>query len=151
AGFATGYAQTFAGLLLCRFLLGLAEAGNWPCALRTTQRILPPEQRTMGNGILQSGAAVGAIITPMVVQACVYWTDSWRYPFLVVGGVGVFWVVFWFALVRREDLALDTAPPPALARLKGESVSGSTLTGILTDRRFYILVMLVVAINIAWH
>ena len=30
AGFATGLAQTFAALLLCRFLLGLAEAGNWP-------------------------------------------------------------------------------------------------------------------------
>src|SRR5262245_20815662 len=41
AGFVTGLADGFAALLVCRFLLGLAEAGNWPCALRTTQRILP--------------------------------------------------------------------------------------------------------------
>ena len=32
AGFATGMAQSFVGLMLCRSLLGLAEAGNWPCA-----------------------------------------------------------------------------------------------------------------------
>ena len=32
AGLATGLADTFLALLTCRFLLGLAEAGNWPCA-----------------------------------------------------------------------------------------------------------------------
>src|SRR5262249_589799 len=52
AGFATGMVQGFVGLMLCRSLLGLAEAGNWPCALRTTQHILPPSKRGLGNGIL---------------------------------------------------------------------------------------------------
>ena len=32
AGFATGLVDGFAALLICRFLLGLSEAGNWPCA-----------------------------------------------------------------------------------------------------------------------
>src|SRR4051812_27937856 len=67
AGFATGLVGSFVGLLLCRFLLGFAESGNWPCALRTTQQILPPAQRTLGNSILQSGAAIGAVITPLIV------------------------------------------------------------------------------------
>src|SRR5262249_52270288 len=49
AGFVTGFAQTLAQLMLFRFALGLFEASNWPCALRTTQRILPPRERTMGN------------------------------------------------------------------------------------------------------
>src|SRR5256885_4558653 len=35
AGFLTGLVSTFGGLLVCRFLLGFAEAGHWPCALRT--------------------------------------------------------------------------------------------------------------------
>src|SRR5439155_22173902 len=54
AGFCTGLSQGFLTLLLFRFLLGLAESGNWPCALRTTQHILPPSERTMGNSILRS-------------------------------------------------------------------------------------------------
>src|SRR5262245_1302691 len=148
AGFATGLVGTFAALLLCRFFLGLAEAGNWPCALRTTQQILPPAQRTLGNSILQSGAAIGAVITPLIVLALVTQGDApayptwlagvlgqtagqvqsgvpavpafapwlvpllqpgaWRSPFLVVGAIGVTWVLLWLVSVRRREL-----PPPA--------------------------------------
>src|SRR5262245_35499193 len=45
-GYCTGLVQTYVGLLVCRTLLGLFEAGHWPCALKTTQRILSPRQRT---------------------------------------------------------------------------------------------------------
>jgi ACS family hexuronate transporter-like MFS transporter len=109
AGFVTGLAHTFAALLVCRFLLGLAEAGNWPCALRTTQHILPPSERTMGNSILQSGAAVGAVLTPMIVLGLFEWTGTWRYTFMAVGGLGVVWVVLWMTSVRQRDLARKEA------------------------------------------
>jgi ACS family hexuronate transporter-like MFS transporter len=109
AGFATGLAQTFAVLLLCRFLLGLAEAGNWPCALTTTRQILPPAERTLGNSILQSGAAVGAIITPVLLLGLYTWTGSWRVPFLAVGAAGSVWVVFWLTAVRTGDLKTTPA------------------------------------------
>jgi len=106
AGFATGLVNGFAALLVCRFLLGLAEAGNWPCALRTTQRILAAEERTLGNSILQSGAAIGAILTPLLVLGLLRATGSWRYPFMAVGGLGLLWAVLWLISVRREDLEL---------------------------------------------
>ncbi len=107
AGFATGLAQGFTSLLLCRFMLGLAEAGNWPCALRTTQRILPPEERTLGNSILQSGAAIGAVITPLIVLSLLSLTGSWRYPFLVVGTLGMFWAFLWLGSIHKEDLEIS--------------------------------------------
>ncbi len=68
-GFLTGYSKTYEQLLLCRTLLGLFEAGHWPCALRTTQLLLEPKDRTLGNSVLQSGASIGAIITPLVMTA----------------------------------------------------------------------------------
>jgi MFS family permease len=119
AGFATGLVGGFAGLLACRFCLGLAEAGNWPCALRTTQHILPPSQRSLGNSILQCGAAFGAIFTPMIVEALVLRGDAdrpgaWRAPFLLVGAVGVTWVFGWLLAVRRSDLAVERRPSPSL-------------------------------------
>jgi ACS family hexuronate transporter-like MFS transporter len=88
AGLVTGLAQGFVGLLLCRFILGLAEAGNWPCALRTTQHILPPAQRTLGNSLLQSGAALGAILTPLGVLLLVAPVDARRSPESVAAAVG---------------------------------------------------------------
>jgi ACS family hexuronate transporter-like MFS transporter len=150
AGFVTGFAQGFASLLICRFFLGLAESGNWPCALRTTQRILPPEERTMGNGILQSGAAVGAILTPLVVLGLVRWTDTWRYPFLVIGVLGIGWTVLWLISVHARDLALPAAPPPAPSA-NGSAKPLSTRPTGLVVRRFVALMILVVTINAAWH
>src|SRR5262249_19652969 len=136
AGFSTGFARDFVGLLACRSLLGLFEAGNWPSALRTTQRILLPHERTLGNSILQSGAAVGAILTPLVVVLFVdgpalRWAADtwpvltpwlgesltsevgrWRFPFFVIGAVGSLWVILWRARARRGHPPPPRLPPP---------------------------------------
>ncbi len=48
-------------------MLGVGESFNWPVALRVTARILPPADRSLGNGIFNSGAAIGAVVTPAVV------------------------------------------------------------------------------------
>ena len=146
AGAITGLvpAKAFAALLLCRFLLGVTEAGHWSCALKTTQRILPPGQRTMGNSLLQSGAAFGSVITPLVILAVLTYTKSWRIPFVVIGGFGLAWVVLWYALVRPRDLAV---PPMVQPKEAHEPF----LRQVVWDRRFWILVVLVISINITWH
>jgi len=86
-------------------LLGLFEGGHWPCAIKTTQRLLESRDRAMGNSVLQSGTSIGAILAPLLMRAML--TDaagSWRLPFQVVGAVGLFWIVLWFALVGKQDL-----------------------------------------------
>jgi ACS family hexuronate transporter-like MFS transporter len=141
-GLATGLVATFQQLLWCRFFLGLFEGSNWPCALRTTQRILPPEQRALGNGILQSGTALGSVLTPVLVWFLVNDSTVWRLPtiavggvapaklvlpdytwrlvFLVVGGLGVSWILLWLPSLRTADLQLPRAgAPPALLNVIG--------------------------------
>ena len=59
--------QLLASCSLCRVLLGFFEAGHWPCALAASQRLLSRSNRPLGNSILQSGASLGAIATPIVV------------------------------------------------------------------------------------
>jgi ACS family hexuronate transporter-like MFS transporter len=165
AGFSTGFAQGWAGLMICRFFLGVSEAGHWPCALRTTQHLLPPAQRSLGNGILQSGAAIGAIVTPFIVVALVRGPGEWRYPFWVVGGLGITWVILWLSWVRPGDLhnprLWEGEAPAGLARKArqeprppGYQPSFETSTSsmpFLADRRFWVLVAVVVGINVAWH
>src|SRR5262249_29424703 len=115
----TGLMWSFYGLLVCRFLLGLAEGGNWASALRTTQHILPPSERSLGNSILQSGAAFGAILTPLIIKGMYELTGTWRWSFMVIGVIGGTWVFLWLGGVRRQDLP-QPAPKP-----------GSSLAGIL--------------------
>ena len=68
-GVLTAWCSSFQALLVCRVLLGFFESGHWPCALRTTKTIQTGSQRLMGNSILQSGGALGAIVTPLLVLA----------------------------------------------------------------------------------
>jgi ACS family hexuronate transporter-like MFS transporter len=150
AGFLTGFASNWDELMACRFLLGFSEAAHWPCALRTTQHILAPQQRSLGNGILQSGAAIGAIITPLIVLLLVTDPSRWRYPFWVIGILGLSWVWLWHEVVGRNDL-----PGAATAnRVKEKEVGGSpglSFLRVLASREFVVLVVLVITINAAWH
>src|SRR5260221_3374414 len=89
-GFLSAHTSDFKELLLCRTLLGLFEAGHWPCALKTTHLLLSPQDRTMGNGVLQSVASLGAVITPLVMRAMMTDTPgSWRLPVQVVAAFGL--------------------------------------------------------------
>jgi ACS family hexuronate transporter-like MFS transporter len=152
AGFATGLATNFRELALCRFFLGLFEGGNWTCALRTTQHILTAERRTTGNSILQSGAALGAILTPQIVRMLVNGPGSWRYPFFVIGAAGCSWIVVWLLTVSSADLALvhrqvKSAEPSARDALPNRQ----PLSSIFLQPRFFVLVIVVICINLTWH
>jgi ACS family hexuronate transporter-like MFS transporter len=156
AGVLTGYANGFVWLFACRVALGLFEAGNWPCGIRTTRAVLRPEERSFGNSLFQSGTAVGAIITPTVVLVIVQQADaaapgpgpdpqSWKLPFKIIGWIGVVWVAFWFLTVPAR--LLKTASQP----LAEPNPGASRYRDIFLDRRFWAVLGLVIAINIAWH
>lgn len=160
-GFFTGLVKDYEGLLICRTLLGFFEAGHWPCALKTTQRLLAREERTMGNSVLQSGASIGAILTPLVMSVMLNGRTEpgvWRHPFLVIGAIGVLWVVGWFVLLKERDFAesnaergtrnAKSAEPEATP---GASPPAESFLSVFADRRFWALIIVVVAINVCWQ
>ena len=148
-GVATGLSRGHGSLLACRAILGFFEAGHWPCALRTTQSTLSADDRLMGNSVLQSGASLGAIFTPLVIRAIVGGNTApgvWRLPFFVVGASGALWVVAWLSLVRRGDLKIG-------GRTTGDASPSRRdwWMGLAGDRRFWALVIMVVCINSVWQ
>ncbi len=195
AGIATAYAQQigefllqfgigvsdspgYTGLLACRIVLGLFEAGQWPCALVTSQRLLSAEDRPLGNSLLQSGAALGAILTPIIVQQMVSGQPgSWRLPFLVIGILGMLWIVPWLAMIGKHDLdapaettpnapdekpeqaGVGEAPAQAAAsenpylapRTHGDGAAAARANQRLFVQRFLVLAVTVVAINLCFH
>lgn len=145
AGFITGFVKDYDQLLLCRVLLGFFEAGHWPCAIRTTRLLLDERQRSMGNGLLQSGASFGAIITPLIMRALM--TEdvaSWRMPFLVVGGVGLLWIIPWLGLLKGHDLR---APAPA----RGDGASITPFLEVVFSRRMLVVFFVIACINTTWQ
>lgn len=140
----------YLGLLLCRTALGFFEAGQWPCALVVSQRILSARERTLGNSILQSGASLGAIVTPLIVQIMVTpQPGGWRGPFLVIGLAGLTWTLPWLLLVRRGDLARGVAKIAPAAAAKQPADPRLPLREYLGP--FLALIVTVVAINLNWQ
>jgi len=154
-GFLTGLVESYPGLLLCRTLLGFFESGHWPCALKTTQRLLARDQRTMGNSVLQSGASFGAILTPLVMNWMLAGRTEpgvWRQPFLIIGSLGVLWLVAWFTLLREADFSKAAF---SLAESGGGQVATPdgerSFWRIVFSRRFFVLTIIVACINICWQ
>ncbi|MFO1438426.1 MAG: MFS transporter [Verrucomicrobiaceae bacterium] len=143
-GMVSGWTSSYTELLMCRMLLGFFEAGHWPCALKTTFALLDEKDRTMGNSVLQSGASIGAIVTPQIMKALM--TDdigSWRGAFVIVGAVGLGWVLLWFVSMRPREL--ETAPQAQKA------AGGPQLFDLIFSRRFWALALLITGTQTVWH
>jgi MFS transporter, ACS family, hexuronate transporter len=94
AAAAHGVAASVAGFMVCRFLLGLAEAANYPSCVKTTRLWFPAGERAMAAGIFNAGTNVGAMMTPLLVPFLLtVW--GWQAVFYVVGAAGALWLVFW--------------------------------------------------------
>ena len=154
AGFYSAEVESLVGLKACRFVLGLFEAGHWPCALRTTQRVFRPQFRTWGNSILQSGASLGAVLTPQLVLALYVWDPGmWRYAFYIVGAFGPIWAISWFSIVRPSHLRRPVIQTDETSADVGrsEELQEIPFYRVFLTQRWWVLLAVVICINTLWH
>jgi ACS family hexuronate transporter-like MFS transporter len=200
-GFVTGLTSSYNSMLVCRALLGFFEAGHWPCALTVTHAVLSRSDRTLGNSILQSGASLGAILTPLVILVILVSESKlpperdqetasaqsvndestandeqttvtsgasaltkvalekskvhllkpgiWRLPFLVVGAIGLVWVIAWLVIVKPG--ALDLSHKETALPLEQPASAMRWFANLLANPRFWALVVMVMSINVTWQ
>jgi MFS transporter, ACS family, hexuronate transporter len=81
----------------CRILLGLAEAGNFPSAVKGVAQWFPKRERAFATSLFNAGTNVGAIIAPAVVPfLAVHY--GWPVPFVLAGVLGFIWLFFWLPM-----------------------------------------------------
>ena len=86
-------------LSLFRAILGVAEAGNWPGAAKGNAEWFPTKERALAQGIFNSGAAIGGLVSiPIIGFLAIYY--SWQAIFIIVGLVGLLWLIPWMVLVK---------------------------------------------------
>lgn len=96
---AHAFAQGVLSFSIFRAILGVAEAGNWPGATKGNAEWFPTKERALAQGIFNSGAAIGGIVAiPLIAFLTVYF--SWQMVFVVVGLVGLLWLIPWLVLVK---------------------------------------------------
>jgi len=67
ANILTAFAGSVGGFSICRFLLGVGEAGNFPASIKTISEWFPARERALATGIFNMGAGFGAIIAPPLI------------------------------------------------------------------------------------
>ncbi|HJB84632.1 MAG TPA: MFS transporter [Candidatus Alistipes merdigallinarum] len=88
--------------IICRCVLALGEAGNFPAAIKATAEYFPKKDRAFATGIFNSGANVGAIVAPLTVPVMAeYW--GWETAFIVVGIIGFVWLGIWQFVYHKPD------------------------------------------------
>ena len=93
---------SFSSFIVARSALGFGEAGVFPASIKAVAEWFPKKERALAIGIFNAGTNVGAILTPLIVP----WITihlGWRWAFLITGGVGFLWLIFWLLLYRRPE------------------------------------------------
>jgi ACS family hexuronate transporter-like MFS transporter len=97
------------GFMGIRLLLGVGESGMYPAAVKTMTDWLPRKERALGNGLVNAGANLGALLAPLLGV----WVANhygWRVCFMFIGGAGIVWIFFWRAMYREPDAHPKVSP-----------------------------------------
>ena len=100
AHIAHGWVNGVTQFAMARFGLGLGEAGNFPAGIKAVTEWFPAKERAFAIGLLNAGANIGAVVTPLVVPFLVV-TYGWREAFVITGIATSVWLIAWLALYRR--------------------------------------------------
>ncbi|MGE6385296.1 MFS transporter [Pseudomonas sp. NPDC078416] len=132
---AHGLATSAAGFMVCRFILGLTEAANYPACVKVTRLWFPAGERAVATGIFNAGTNVGAMVTPALLPLILtVW--GWQAAFICMGSLGLVWVITWrltyfnpqeHPTVRASERAYINGDAEAQTQPEGEKVPFSRI------------------------
>lgn len=83
-----------------RMALGLGEAGPWPGTTKSNAEWFPQKERALAQGIFGASASLGSILAPIIIPL-IYIALGWRWTFVVVGSLGILWVLPWLVINKK--------------------------------------------------
>ncbi len=97
------FARGITSLSIFRAMLGLGEAGPWPGATKSNAEWFPVKERALAQGMFGAGASIGAILSPVII-ALLYTAWGWKATFVIVGSLGLLWLLPWWLVNKKYTL-----------------------------------------------
>ncbi len=88
--------------LLCRGILALGEAGNFPAAIKVTAEYFPKKDRAFATSIFNAGASIGALAAPLCIPPLAA-KFGWELAFIIIGALGFIWIFFWNFMYDKPE------------------------------------------------
>lgn len=107
----TGAATGLISLVVFRFLFGMGEAGAFPNISRASREWFPFRERGFTQGMVWLFARWGGAAAPLIMAGLAY-PFGWRMGFVLMGALGIFWLVGFHARFRdtpRQDPSVNEA------------------------------------------
>lgn len=95
----TAVAQGVNSLIGLRLMLGIGEAPVAPCGVKVVSQWFPRHERAFAASIADTGQQLGSALSLPIITALIAFC-GWRMAFVVIGVVGVLWVLLWLALFQ---------------------------------------------------
>lgn len=105
----TAFSVSVLGFMFSRAVLAVGESGNFPAAIKATADYFPKTERSLATGIFNSGANIGAVLAPLTIP----WIEAtwgWEAAFVIVGGIGFLWLLFWIFIYEKPEKQKRLSP-----------------------------------------
>ena len=123
--------------LLCRGILALGEAGNFPAAIKVTAEYFPKKDRAFATSIFNAGASVGALAAPATIPLLAKaW--GWEWAFIIIGALGFVWAGIWIFVYDKptESKHVNEAE---LAYINSDEVQGDNVQSTKEEKQMSFL------------
>ena len=96
-------ARTVGQFAAARVALGVTESLGTPAAVKTVAVLFIARTRSVALGAMNAASNLGAILTALAVPPLAL-AAGWQPAFLVIGGLGLLWVLAWEWVTRGQEL-----------------------------------------------
>jgi ACS family glucarate transporter-like MFS transporter len=98
----TAFAGGVTSLIVFRIGLGIGEAPVQPANIKVVSKWFPRSERAFASSLFDMGQQIGvALSVPVVTVLAV--SVGWRAVFIVIGAVGLLWILGWLRIYRSPE------------------------------------------------
>ncbi|NUW45446.1 MFS transporter [Nonomuraea rhodomycinica] len=94
--------QSFGWVIVSRLGLGVGEAPVQPANVKVVSQWFPRKERAFASSLFDMGQQIGTALSVPVVTALAV-LGGWRLSFLVIGVLGIPWLIGWHLVYRHPE------------------------------------------------
>jgi len=143
ATLATGFAGSFATLLVLRVLLGIGESGAFPCASKVLSHAVDVSHLGVANGVVSFGYLLGPAVGTLI-GGYLMTIVGWRPVFMAFGALSLLWLWPWRGVRMPPPAATapsSTGSQPSFAQvIRRRELWGASLGHFASNYGYYFIV-----------
>ncbi len=128
----TGLVNSFAAILLLRFLLGVGESVAYPAYSKIIAISFPEHLRGTANALIDAGSKMGPALGVLVGVKIIGWL-SWRGMFATIGCISLLWLIPWSLIaptLPAEQSSTASSSAPSYRQLLSRRAVWGTALGL---------------------